>query len=233
MKDYLSIANSKTLYFSVLLLLVLVFCQAIIFLVMALRRGKELKINKDKMVIAFRSGIVSSILPSIAIVLAFFAMAPALGIPVSWGRLSIIGSLAYEIMAAGVGATAMGVDGLGGSGYTPEVFANSVWVMTFGSIWSITICALFLNKIKNTYKKRTDKDNKWASALISAAYLGLMASFVTPSLVEGGTAIIALFSSAVFMIILVLLIKKFKIRWLKEFALALSMIGAMICSVLF
>jgi len=225
MSDYLQIANSKILVFAVIIMLTFVFAQSMIFLRMALKRAKALGMDHGKIKSAFKTGAITCIVPTLAIIVAFFALAPVLGVPISWGRLSVIGSLMYEVTAAGIGAEAMGAE-LGGASFTPQVFANAVWTMCIGSCWSVLACALFLKKIKSGYKKSTSKDDVWGRVLSGAAFMGVFANFIAKPVVKGGNSLLALGTSAIVMALLTFLITRFKVKWLKEFSLGFSMIAA-------
>ena len=132
MKDYMDIASSPIMYIGVVLLLGIVFWQSGVFIARAVRRAGELNIPKEKLLRAARVSALTSIIPSIAIVIALLTLAPVLGLPFSWARLSIIGSLGYELMAAQIGAQASGV-ALGDAGYDASAFLTSVCTMTVGS----------------------------------------------------------------------------------------------------
>jgi hypothetical protein len=147
--------------------------------------------------------------------------------------LSVIGSGPYELLAAGIGAESMGVDGLGGSGYTAHVFANSVWVMTIGAMWSGLIVFFFLKTIGRRYKKIENKDPDWMKIITTAAFFGVVCIFLARPITAGGLPLITLVTGALLMTIFALLIFKYKINWLKEFALPLSMIGAMAGAIIF
>ena len=233
MNGYMNVANSKYLFICSAVLVAFVIIQSMIFLRMALKRGKELNISKDKMKRAFKSGIITSVVPSVAIVVALISLVPVLGIPVPWGRLSVIGSLTYEVMAAGIGASVMGVDGLGGSGYTVEVFASSVWVMCFGSIWAVSMVALFLKTFKKKVAEKRNIDKKWNEIFSSAAFIGVFSVFITEPIVQGGISLITLVAGAILMVGMIAIMYATKVKWLRDFALPISMLGAMACSILF
>ena len=132
MKEYLEIANHPAMYLGVALLLGIVLWQSAVYIRRALKRAGELGIAKDRLRHAVRVAALTSIVPSIAIVVALLTLAPVLGLPFSWARLSIIGSLSYELMAAEIGAAASGA-ALGGAGYGAGSFLTSVCVMTVGA----------------------------------------------------------------------------------------------------
>ncbi|MCK4260183.1 MAG: DUF5058 family protein [Halanaerobiales bacterium] len=233
MKDYFNLANSSQLYVWGFFILFIIFIQAILFIRLAWKEGKRIGLNSKKMLSGLRAGIISAIVPSIAIVLTFMAMIPVLGIPVPWIRLSVIGSGPYELLAAGIGAESMGVSGLGGDGYTAQVFANSVWIMTIGAMWSSLIVFFFLKKIKKGYQRIEKRDAQWMKIISNAAFFGVISVFIAAPITKGGLPLLTLISGAIIMSICALLVVKCKMTKLKEFALAISMIGAMFSAILF
>lgn len=233
MQNYLDIANSSLIYIMGIIVVLFVFIQCVIFLLKAWKEGKRIGLSRDKMMSAVKASATFSIVPSIPIVISLIAMAPVLGIPFPWIRLSIIGSAPYELMSAEIGAQSMGVEGLGGNGYTAQVFANSMWVMSIGIIWGLLMCVVFLKRIQRGVQNINKKDNAWGEILIMSLFFGLISAFVGPSVVKGGIELLTLLSGAAIMLILTFLIKKLKIDWLNNFALSLSMIGAMALAILY
>src|SRR5699024_11307005 len=69
-------------------------------------------IPKDKLKQIIKSSIIFTIVPSLAIVIALFSLASVLGVPLSWFRLSVVGSLAYELLAAEMTVSAVGYESL-------------------------------------------------------------------------------------------------------------------------
>lgn len=233
MESYLEIANSNYIFRIGAIVIAFVFIQSIVFLRKAWIEGKRIGLGKEKMMLAVKSSAVFSIVPSLPILIALIAMVPVLGLPFPWIRLSIIGSAPYELMSAEIGAKSMGISGIGSSDYTAEVFANSIWVMSVGIIWSLLICILFLKKLQKEMTNMKKKDSAWGEILISALYFGVLSVFIGQPVVAGGVPLLTMLSSAVIMLALTYLIKKFNIKWLNSFALSFSMVGAMILAILF
>ena len=235
-KDYLSIANSPVLYIGVAVLLLIVSWQAIVYIRRALVRADELNIPKEKIKEAVRTAALVSIVPSIAIVVALITLAPVLGTPVSWGRLSIIGSLSYELMAANIGAEAAGV-ALGGADYTATAFLTSVTTMTIGSFAMLGITILGFKKYKNRLNRSLDKtgkreDNPWARVLLAALIVSLYARFLAEPVARGGIMLITMLVSAACAFLLGLLVKRAKgLKWLNDYVMSISMIVGMIAAV--
>ena len=231
MQNYLQYANANVLKWAVAGIVLFVLLQSLLFLWIAVKRGRAAGVSGEAMRKAFRAGITTSIIPTLPILMALIAIAPVLGLPVSWMRLSVIGSAPYELMAAGIGAKTMGVNSLGGEAFSVTVFANAIWVMCIGSFWAIMIVALFYKGLKKRYALKASGDARWQEVLTSSCFMGVFALFMADPLTSGGVPLATFMTSALLMVGCLLLIVKFKFERLREFALTLSMIGGMLMSV--
>ncbi|MCP4217721.1 MAG: DUF5058 family protein [bacterium] len=227
MKEYLDIANSGYFYIWGVVILLVIFVQSVLFIRLSWREGKRIGLSSAKMLKGLRAGMISAIIPSIPIVISLIAMAAVLGVPFPWIRLSVIGSGPYELLAAGIGAKSMGVEGLSGAGFTTNVFANCVWVMTIGSMWSGLIVFFFLKVIRKKYEKIGQRDPKWMAVISSAAFFGVICIFLTGQAMIDWVHFLTTIVGALLMTVFALLITKANINWLKEYALPFSMVGAM------
>jgi hypothetical protein len=226
--DYLDVANSNFIYGLAIFVIIFIIFQSLIFMRKAYKQG--LKIGMDKKILfkTIKSSMVFSIVPSIPIVIALMAMAPVLGIPFPWIRLSIIGSSVYELLSANIGAQSMGISGLGGDGYTAVVFANSLWVMSVGIIWGLAASIIGLKKYQNRIQKSRGKDSKWTEIFVLSLYFGMISVFIGQPIVEGGIALYTMIFSAAVMGLITFIINKFKLKRLGDFALSISMVLGMV-----
>lgn len=156
-----------------------VIAQAMFFLIRAIKRAKELGIDRE----AIKSTIVSSglftIAPAIGIVATVLTLSAGLGYVLPWIRLTVIGNISYEVTAATNAVEAYGLTGGIANPITdPEVFGTVAWVMTLGSIMPLVLIPLFLKKVQKKIGKVASKDSKWSSAMSAAAFIGLIAAFV-------------------------------------------------------
>jgi hypothetical protein len=233
LKDYLEIANSGYFYLWGGIILLVILIQSLLFIRLAWKEGKRIGLSNKRMLTGLRAGMVTAVINSIPIVIMLIAMSAVLGVPFPWIRLSVIGSGPYELLAAGIGAKSMGVNGLGGEGYTQFVFANSVWVMTIGAMWSGLMVFFFLKTIKRQYKKIETRDPRWMKIITSTAFFGVICIFLAQPITAGGVPLFTALTGAVLMVICALAITKLNMKWLREFALPISMIGAMAGAILF
>lgn len=232
MQNYLEIANSKFVFIVCGLAILFVLLQSVLFLIIGWKRGLRLGLERNTMINAIKSSAIFSIVPSLPIVLSLIAIVPILGVAFPWLRLSIIGSAPYELISADIGAKSMGVAGLGDIGYTAQVFANSMWIMSVGIIWGMIYSIFFMKKYQKSLAKVKKEDSSWASILISALYFGMLSVYIGSPVIEGGLPLITLVSGGFVMLFITYIIKKYKADWLNNFSLALSMICAMACAVI-
>lgn len=231
--DYMDIANGPLLFLLAGGVILFVVAQSIIFLRMAWNRGIEIGISRSKLMEAAKTSAVFAIVPSIPIVIALIAISPVLGLPFSWMRLSVIGSQSYEIIAAKIGAESMGIESLVDPNYTAEVFANSMWVMSIGIIWGLVLCIFVLKWYQSKMSNVQRKDSAWAEILVNALFFGMLSVFLGEPIVNGGIALYVLLSSAAVMLLITWIADLTKMRWIKDFALSVSMIAGMGFAVLF
>lgn len=233
--------SSAYLYIIGAVIAVFVMAQSVFFLVRAVRRGKQLGISTKLMKDAAVSSATFSVVPSVPIVLAMITLAATIGAPFSWIRLSVIGSMSYETVAAASVADAAGRMNI-------NVFAGIMWVMTIG-ILSGPIFNLFgFKKYQSKIEEIGKRSPKWSKILIDALFMGIIAvmggQFIAKGIaaftgfgaagIAGGQAqFLTLLTGAVLMGLFGVIIKATKAKWLENFALPVSMVGAIALSVVY
>ena len=234
---------------AVIILFVLV--QSVYFLVRAVRRGKELGISTKAMKdVAFSSGTFS-IVPSVPIVLAMVTLAYAIGTPLSWIRLSVIGSMTYETTAAKavVDAAKTTLTDPNAFVMTKEIFASVMWIMTIGILAGPIFNIFGFKKYQAKLAQIGQKDSRWSGIFSDAMFMGIIAVFGGQFIAKGIAAfgnlanisitlngeaqLLTLLSSVVLMLVFGAIIKLTKAKWLENFALPVSMVGAILLSIVY
>ncbi len=225
--------NSTFLFVVAALVILFVIAQSVFFLVRAYRRAKVIGMDMKQVRKTIVSSAIFTVAPAISILLGVITLSKFLGLPLPWIRMSVIGAITYELPAATSTATALGVS-LSETITDPKVYSAIAWVMTLGIMPSIILVPVLLKRIQKGILHIKNKDSKWGDLFISAMFLGMIAAFsgmvfagVRDGL-SGWIPIFVLAFSAVVMGVLGLLIKKCKMKWLENYALPVSMLGAMI-----
>ena len=166
MKQILSSAfnsNAAVLYVIAAVVILYVLAQSIFFLVRAVKQSKKIGMDKGVIRRTARRAAIFSIAPAISIFIGVTALAPKLGIPLPWLRLSVIGSLVYETSAAEIGAKSMNLpwDSFSASTITAEQFVTIAMIMSIGCLLPLILVAFFTKKYSSGMLKMEKKDKKW------------------------------------------------------------------------
>jgi hypothetical protein len=224
--------NSTFLFVLGAVVAIFVTVQSIVFLRKAWVEGKKRGLSPEKMRKAVVSSAVFTIVPSLAILLTMLTLAGALGLALPWIRLSVIGAITYEVPAAEAAAQATGAS-LMAAAMPVSAFSIIVWVMTLGIMSGPIFIIAYFKKLQGKINQIKTDDNRWGSLLISAMFIGLISSFLGSALAGGLVSIMTLFTSALFMFACIMLEQKAGLKAFKDFALPLSMIGAMVLAILY
>lgn len=206
-------------------------------MVRAIRRGKELGITGEQVRKTIVSTTLFTIAPAISILLGVITLSKFLGLALPWMRLSILGAITYELPAATSTATALGIS-LSETVMDPKVYNAIVWVMTLGILPSLLWVLLFIKKIQGGLMSIKKKDGRWSDHLMNAMFLGMISAFLgmvfadIRSGLAGWIPVFVLLFSAFLMGVMGILIKKCNMKWLENYALPISMLGAMVFAVI-
>lgn len=229
--------NSMFMYIVAVCVIIFVLAQSVFFLVRAYRRGKQLGISRAKLKKTVVSTAVFTIAPAISILIGIVTLSKFLGIPLPWIRMSVIGALTYELPAATSTANALGIS-LSQMVSDPKVYSAIAWVMTLGIMPSIILPPILMKKIQGGVVKLRNKDSKWGDIFMTSLFLGMISAFLgmvfsdVRSGLSGWIPVFVLLVSAALMGLIGLLIKKCNLKWLETYALAISMVGAMVFAAL-
>ena len=224
--------NSGFMYLLGVLVGLFVIAQSVYFLVKAVRRSRELGIAGNVVKRTIASSAVFAILPSVSILLGLITLANTLGLPLPWIRLSVLGAVTYELPAATVALNALG-ESISAPVSGPLAFNTVAWVMTLGCITPLIIIPLFLKKIQGGVHSLRQKDSHWGDLFLTAMFLGMISAFLGMGISDGLRSILTLLTSAAIMAVCGVFVKVKKVKWLENFALPISMLGAMALSILY
>ncbi len=230
MSDYLEVANDPMLWIMALPAVVMVGLQAIIFTKRAFKASQLVSLTRKEAMHAFRAGAISAIGPAVAVFIVMLGMMSVIGAPLTWLRLSFIGAAPTELVAAQMGAEALGIE-FGSPEYGVTAFATSFWTMTLNGIGWLLFCGLFTHKLESARNKIAGGDTVLMGKIGGAAMLGVMAYLTTGHLLAGGGRLIAAVVAGLTMAVLVKISDS--VPALKEYNLGLAMVAGMFVAVMF
>ncbi len=170
--------NHPILYIMAGLLIAVVLAQSIYFLVKALRRSKELGMDQSKIKKTIKTAAIFTIAPAVAIVISVMTLSQTLGIPMPWLRLSVVGSMSYETVAASNALEAMGQSLGSGIDLTAQQYVNVLLVMTISIMMGIWLVPLIGKKLQSGMSSMSNRDAKWADIFSNSLFLGMISAFV-------------------------------------------------------
>ncbi|MEY8296176.1 MAG: DUF5058 family protein [Emergencia timonensis] len=221
--NYLDIANAPVLWYACIPLVILVLAVVLLICRKTLNIARKAGISVRECRKAFRTGAISAIGPSFAVFIVMVGLMSAIGTPMSWMRLSVIGSADAELLHAGLGASAVGQN-LGSDEYNAVGYIASIWAMsTLGISWLINIFLIpSANKIEAKIKHR---DDKLLQVVSVSCMIGIMSYMTVQNVIVGWDMAAAAAGAISSQLCLTKLSEKK--TWLKEYVLGISMIIGM------
>ena len=223
MSKVMETANSLPLWIIAGLVVSIVIFQAITFIRLASRTAETVGMNRLEVKMALRTGAISSIGPSFAILVVAISLLTLIGNPATLMRIGIIGSAPVETIGATVGAQAAGSE-LGSADFTHQAFTNAVWVMCLGGIGWLLVTALFTKSLSKVQKKIANNGQKSVTLLkviSTAALLGAFSYLGTTQVIKGMDEAMVFLAAFAAMPLILWCSTKFKLNWLREWSLGL------------
>ena len=232
--------NHPLLFVMAGILIAVVLSQSVYFLLKAMRRSKELGMDQTKIRKTIKTAAIFTIAPAVAIVISVMTLSKKLGLPLPWLRLSVVGSLSYEAIAAGNALSAMGLELGKVDALTAQQYVNILLVMTISILVGIWLVPVISKKLLGGMSNLEKRDAKWADIFQNDMFIGMIAAFlgfvfcdfsmlwnpvegITPT--TGLIPVCVMGVSAVAMVILGLAMRKWK--WLGDYALPISLVLGM------
>lgn len=180
---------------------------------------------------------IFTIAPAVAIVIGVITLSKDLGVPLPWLRLSVVGSLSYETIAATNAENAMGLTFGSVTNLTASQYVTIATVMTISIMVGVWLVPLVAKKTLGGMINLEKHDRKWAEIFSNSMFIGMIAAFLgfifsdVSSVFKGHTAglihVCVMAVSAVVMCLAGLAAKKFKYYWISDYALPASLILGM------
>ena len=205
---------------------VLVIVQALIFIKKAIDAAPEVGVTKEQVNKAIKSAALTSIGPSIVVLSGMLSLLVTVGGPMAWMRLSFIGSVMFESIAAGIGTGSVGVQ-LGVDALTPLALTMAVWTMIIGSVGWIIFSTFAADKMDKIQAKLAGSNPAGLTIISSGAIIGVFASMVGQKLVALDKNALATVLGAALMFIMMQLTKGEKYAKLREWNLTIAILVAM------
>ncbi len=225
--DIWAVANTPLLWIFVLGVFAVIFVQTALYMRASQRAAPGINMPAREVSEAFRAGAVASIGPSLSVVLVAISLLALFGTPAVLVRIGLIGSAATETASASLAAGSMGAE-LGGPSYTQKVFVVALLAMSLsGAMWMLA--TLVMTPILKRGSATLAKRNPAAMALIpTAALLGAYSMLTITETSKSTINLLVVIISTAIMGLCLLAARLLKARWLKEWALGISIIVSLV-----
>lgn len=244
--------NHPILFLLVGIVVAVVLAQSVYFLVKSVRRAKQLGMDGTKIKKTILTASIFTVAPAVSIVIAVISLSQSLGIALPWLRLSVVGSLSYEAIAASNAASGMGVklSELAGN-MSASAYLTITIVMTVSIMVGIWLVPLLAKRIQGGLVSFEKKDKRWSEILQNALFIGMISAcvgyvfcdlsrlwqgengvFVNAdgevfSSTSGLIPVLVMVVAAAVMALCGILMKALKWKWLNDYALPFSMVLGM------
>ena len=255
--------NHPLLFIMAGIVILVVLAQSVFFLLKALKRSKRIGMDQKKLRKTMISAAVFTIAPAVAIVISVMVLSQTLGLPLPWLRLSVIGSMSYETVAANNALSAWNAT-LGSIDLNAQQFVTVLIVMTVSILMGLILTPIIGKKLQTGMSNMGKRDKKWADVFQNALFIGMIAAFlgfvfcdvsrlwdpasrvitekvlengvevektITTSATSGLIPVCVMGVSALVMVIIGLLNRKPKLKWLSEYALPISLVLGMAAAI--
>lgn len=233
--------NHWILYLIVAIIIAAVMGQSIFFMVRALKRAKEINMPKEKIRKVIISSSIFTIAPAVSIIICVLTLSKSLGIPLPWYRLSVVGSLSYETVAAQNALSGMGMKLGEGVALNASQFITILLVMTISIMAGILLVPVLSKKLQKGMINIGKKDKNWVDLLQNSLFIGMISAFLGfvfcdfSAVFTGGTWALVpplvMLSSAIMMVLCGVLKMVTNWRWISDYALPVSMVFGMIMAI--
>lgn len=232
--------NAPILFVLVGIIVAFVLAQSAFFLWRAVNRAREIGLPQETIRKTISAAAVFTVAPAVAILVGVISLSKSLGIALPWLRLSVVGSLTYETVAAGTSLTELGLD-TNTPIPTASDYVTVAAVMTVGIMVGLVLVPLLTKRIQGGMMKLGAKDHRWADIFNNAMFLGMISAFlgyvfsdvmnVTHGDFSGLIPVLVMLTSAVVMVICGVAAMRTKKRWIQDYALPISMLCGMAVSI--
>lgn len=230
MPSFAEVSSSAGLVFACMPVIALCVVQSLVMMKRAYKAGLAMGLTNIQMNKSIRAGVITAVAPSCAIGVGVIALMAVLGGPYSWLRMSDIGALTYEMINIGLITESLGT---AMNAIDSNTFTCIVWVMAASTMfWQINV-ALLAPTYDKMLTKVTHGDSRILTFIILSCMIAIFSKIAVPNLIHISLATAAVLIGVGSMSVMTVIIKKFNMKWLKEWALPFAMLLGMFGALLF
>lgn len=187
--DYMSISNLPIFWVLAAVTVLISALQAVLYIREANKATKACNLDPHLPKRAFRIGLISAIGPALGVFIVMVGLMAAIGGPMAWLRLSIIGAAATELSAATLGAQACGLTGLADPNYDLMVLAVSWFGLALNGAGWLVFTGVATPSLEKLRDKMSGGDMGWLADMSAACSIGIFAYLNANQMIAGGPSL--------------------------------------------
>lgn len=215
------------------IIIAIVLAQSVFFLVKAYLHAKKKGMDMKVIHNTIKAAATFTVIPAFSILIGVVVLIGALGgISLPWLRLSVIGSLTYELTSSATVMETLGISLIQNAAH----YITVALVMTIGIVVGVVGVPFVCKPISNQLDKMKSKNREWIEILVSAMFVGMISAFLgfifsdVLSGLAGWIPVFVMLISSATMVLMGIIIKKTKLKVLENYAIPISMIVSMACA---
>lgn len=223
------IMDHPILWVIAFVVVLIVIFQAIVFIRISKKVAPEVGLTNKEVTSIIRTGAISSLGPSFAIIIVAISLITLIGEPTTMMRIGIVGSAPIETVGASLGAEAAGEE-LSDKSFSAQAFTAAVWTMCLGGMGWLIVTALFTKSLGRLQSKLTSGGGnraKWLSVISTAAMIGAFGYFGGGQVAKGMNETIIFIVALLVMPVIMWAAQRFNQNWLREWSLGLVILIGM------
>lgn len=134
--------------------------------------------DQTKIKKTIKTAAIFTIAPAVAIVISVMTLSKKLGLPLPWLRLSVVGSMSYETIAANNALSVMGQSLGSDVPITAQQYVNVLLVMTISIMAGIWLVPAIGRKLQTGMQNMGKRDAKWADLFSNSLFIGMISAFL-------------------------------------------------------
>jgi hypothetical protein len=228
--SYLDAAGHWITYFTVVAGIVYIVALSVVIMRKSWRRALAIGYTRRQLMRIVKISIPHTLVPAAAVLVGFFTLAPLLGIPLSWWRLSVIGNTTYEIIAANTAFATAGVADVNAA--TSREYVLIIYVMAIGIMGGMVISTILSRRIHRGIFKIRTADRGWSVLSVGVYMTAIAMVYTVPVFFHLSVSLLTLLTGVAATLAFAALKRSHRAVWLNEFSFTISVITAMLSSVL-
>jgi len=224
--EFQEIINGKDIWLASSIMVIVSLVQSAFFLKVSWQEAGTLGFSRKQRIACIRSAALTAAGPSLSPIIIMISMIAIVGAPTTWMVLNNVGAARTELAVITIAANFAGVDA-NSIDMGMKAFTYALWAIALNGFGWLVVVFLLNHRMTHIVTRLNETyDQKWITAMMSGANLGLFAYLLSGQLVgKASSNYLAAVIAGATMLLLTQGLKKY--QFLQEISLGLSLLVGM------